>query len=153
LFSLIITGLALTQCSKDEKIVPFTDSEVIRLLSGDTTKSWLRISFQLNGADQDLDDCNLYTVTTFYLGTSDSLKYTVVTAPDYCLSQADTLESGDWSILGQEQSQNIADKIQLISEGDTIQYQIDQITSLYLNLSRTAEDLLYHSRFEAIMPE
>lgn len=153
LFLLIISGFILIQCAKDEKIVPFTESEVIRLLSGDTTKSWLRISFKLNGADEDLNDCDLHTITTFYLDTSDSLKYTIVSNPVYCQSEADTLELGDWRIMGQEENQNIADRIELIFNGDTLQYQIDQVTSLYFNLSRSENDLLYQSGFEAILSD
>ncbi len=150
---LVFLGFILMYCSDDDKIVPFTEDEVIRLLSGDTTKSWLRVSFQLNGSDQGSDDCDLHTVTTFYIGSLDSLKYTVVSNPDYCQSQTDTLESGNWRILGREENKDIADKIEFIFEGDTLQQRIEQITSLYLILRGSENDLLFQSDYEAILPE
>ena len=152
--SLLATlGSMFSNCTEDEKMVPFTESEVIRLLSGDTTKSWLRVSFQLNGADQGSDDCDLYTITTFYIGPSDSLKYTIVSNPVYCPSPADTLESGDWRILNRTDNQETADKIEFIFEGDTLQKQIEQITSLYLYLSQSENELLFQSSYDAIIPE
>ena len=150
---LVIMGIILSDCAEDERIIPFSESELIRLLSGDTTKSWLRVSFQLNGADQGSDDCDLYTITTFYIGASDSLKYTIVSNPDYCQSPTDTLESGNCRILGRTDNPDIADKIEFIFEGDTLLQQIEQITSLYLYLSQSENELLFQSGYEAIIPE
>ena len=150
---LVLIGSLASNCSEDEKMVPFTESEVIRLLSGDTTKSWLRVSFQLNGADQGLDDCDLHTIMTFYIGTSDSLKYSIVSNPAYCQAEVDTLEMGYWRVLGSGENEDITNQIEFIFEGDTLQQQIEQITSLYLNLSQSENELLFQSGYEAVIPE
>jgi hypothetical protein len=153
IFIILILGSVMMNCAEEERMVPFTESEVIRLLSGDTTKSWLRIAFELNGADQGMDDCNLYTITTFFITSSDSLKYTIVSSPDYCQSQTDTLEIGDWRILSSGDNQDVADGIEFIFEGDTVEQTIDRVTSIYLNLSRSANELFFQSRYQAILPE
>jgi len=149
----VLIGSLISNCTEDEKMIPFTESEVIRLLSGDTTKSWTRVSFQLNGADQGLNDCDLKTITTFYIGASDSLKYTIVSDPVYCQTQGDTLEVGYWRILGSAEDEEIAKQIEFIIEGDTLQQQIEQITSLYLNLSQSENELFFQSSYEALIPE
>lgn len=143
----------ISNCNENEKMVPFTESEVIRLLSGDTTKSWIRMSFKMNGEDQALSDCELYTITTFYLGTSDSLRYRIVTNPAICQSQADTLETGFWRILGRDNDNEIADKVEFIFDGDTTQQQINQVTSLFLTLNRSEDDNFYETVYEAVIPE
>jgi hypothetical protein len=134
-------------------MVPFTKPEVIRLLSGDTTKSWLRVSFKMNGEDQGLNECDLHNITNFYIDASDSLKYRIVSNPADCQWQIDTLEAGYWRILGRDDNNEIAEKIEFVFEGDTTQHQIKQVTSLYLILNRSKEDLFFETAYETVIPE
>jgi hypothetical protein len=142
-----------TRCTEDVKVVEFTNTEVIRLLSGDSTKSWLRVSYKLDGHDHSLGECDLQAISTFYLDDFDSLKYVIRLNPVVCQSISDTLESGYWQIIGKFGKPDIAEKIEFVQNSDTISRDIVQISSLYLTLSGSEGESILETSFEAVIPD
>jgi len=143
----------LGSCAEEEKMVVFTEPEAVRLLSGDTIKSWNRVAFRINGQPAGLDDCELQTVTAFYLDQTDSMKFLILANPVLCGGTADTLEAGYWRIIGREGASEIADKIEFVIGGDTTLKDISMMTSLFLTLTGSGEDQSVEENFEVIIPE
>ena len=153
IFMIFLPILLSTGCGDEVKVVTFTTDEATRLLSGDTTKSWLRTAYVVNGQPQYTDPCELQTITTFLIDASDSAKFVVHRHPDICPGNSDTLETGYWRVVGKITNADIADRIEFVLEGDTLLRNIDMITSLYLDLSLNREGSSEQSSFEAILPE
>lgn len=145
--------LNLSYCTEDVKTVEFTINEVERLLSGDTTKSWLRVAYVVDGQPPISDPCQLQTISTFYLDDSDTARYIIFSNPVICGSQSDTLETGYWSIIGKPGNTSIAGSIELVQQGDTVIRGISEITSLYLKLSGSIDESTLEVSYEAIIPD
>jgi hypothetical protein len=138
----------LNSCAEEEKNIVFTESELIRLLSGDTTKSWNRIAFFMDGEASLLEECDIGTVSTFYVDETDSLKFLIRSNPDLCNGNADTLEIGYWRIIERESNEDLMDKIEFVVKEDTTLKSITRITSRFLNLNQSGDEEI----FEAIIP-
>jgi hypothetical protein len=149
IYFLTIGFFLWNSCAEEEKIIVFTESELIRLLSGDTTKSWNRIAFFMDGQASSLEDCDLNTVTTFYVDDTDSLKYLIRSNPVLCNGDADTLETGYWRIIEKENNDDLRDKIEFVVNEDTTLKIISRVTSRFLNLDQLGDEEV----FEAIIPE
>jgi hypothetical protein len=155
LFSAIslVLGLFLAECTEDVKIVEFTRAEVERLLTGDTLKNWLRVAFTLDGEAQFTEVCALQTISTFYVDESDSARFVVLSNPAVCNSRSDSLAFGYWRIIGRQGNKDIADKIELVQQGDTVLRDIRQITSLYMTLTGSENESAIEVSYEAIIPD
>jgi hypothetical protein len=143
----------LSDCSEEVKTVEFTRAEVERLLSGDTTKSWLRVAYNVDGQAGLTEPCDLQTISTYFLDESDSARFVILSNPVVCGSVSDTLATGYWQIIGREENQNIADKLELVQQGDTVWRNIKQITSLYMTLTGSINESTLEVSYEAIIPD
>lgn len=153
IFSIIIISLLHYHCAEEEKIVIFSESEVIRLLSGDSTKSWIRIAIKTNGQDQELTECDLRNVTKFYIGDLDSLKYSISKNPFDCEGDTLIINEGIWRIISAEDDIDMAEKIEFISKGDSLVKNINEITSLFLKLDWVENESLIEESFMVNLPE
>lgn len=131
----------------------FTINEAERLLSGDTTKSWLRVSYVLDGQPGITDPCQLQTISTFYLDDSDTTRFVIASNPVVCASLSDTLETGYWRITGKPGNISIADSIEFVQHGDTVMRKIAEITSLYMTLTGSMDGSKLEESYQAIIPE
>lgn len=143
----------LSYCTEDVKTVEFTINEVERLLSGDTTKSWLRVAYIVDGQPPFTDPCQLQTISTFYLDDTDTTRYIILSNPTVCGSLSDTLETGYWRIIGNPANTSIADGIEFVQQGDTVMRHIAEITSLFMTLSGTIDESTLEVSYEAIIPD
>lgn len=123
----------LLACGDKENIVVFNRSEVIRLLSSDTSKSWTRLDVTIDGIPNNYTECEMFT-NTQYISRKDSLIYIISAQPEYCDGNSEIIESGLWDLF---EESNISDRIDRIAyysfEGDTIVKEMLEITSLYLS--------------------
>ena len=140
-------GLLFYSCSDEENMVVFNRSEVIRLLSNDSTKLWTRNHLFENGQLVEMEECSLRT-TTSYKVRSDSMIYAISTSDQYC-NTLDLLDSGLWDVLEDGSSTGRIDKIVYYSGEDTTVKKILEITSLILRLESIQGDLQYEEIFES----
>ncbi len=128
--------LLLLACTKQQDYVDFNNQELIRLLSGDSTKEWVRVAEYKNGNEVNTDPCSLRLLYQFQNpgGTTDSLPLAIYNNPRAC-NQVDTLiTSGIWLIKGTITNANEEDSIVMIF-GNTVQtFGISNITSNSLKL-------------------
>ncbi len=153
LLPLLIITLFYYYCAEEEKTIVFSESEVIRLLSGDTTKSWIRFSKKINGQDQELSECDLHVVTKFYIGDLDSLKYSIGKYPSDCGGDNTIIDEGIWQIISAESDIDNARIIEFISKGDTLTKNIDEITSLLLRLDWVENESQIEESFMVLVEE
>lgn len=153
----ILTGILyvcaglLISCSDKENEVFFNDNEVIRLLSNDSSKSWIRKSLIIDGQTSDLSECDLSHLTTFYSNSSGQT-YIIETIPEFCGGNPVRLDSGSWEVLEESSISDRIDRIVYNSSdgGSSVKY-IQQITSLFLNTEEDLSGSVVQESFESEM--
>ena len=73
----IFNIISIVSCDSDEKPIIFTAEEIQRLISGDSSKIWIRTGKIVQGQSADLSNCELYLTTEFAVDESDSLKFKI----------------------------------------------------------------------------
>lgn len=143
----ITCTLIFISCSDDENVVTFNKSEVIRLLSNDTSKLWTRNHLFENGQSVEIEECSLKTIINYKI-RSDSLIYTISTSDQYC-NTIELLDSGLWDVQEDGSFTGRIDKIVYYSGEDSTVKNILEITSLILRLESFKEDSQYEEIFES----
>jgi hypothetical protein len=139
----------LVSCGDKENIVVFTYSEVVRLLSNDSTKSWERKTLVIDGQSPEMSECDLYT-STEYISRNDSLIYITESIPDFCSGEIELLDSGYWDVLEESIISDRIDRIAYYSvDGDTTYKNIREITSIFLSLEHELNNSRIQESFEA----
>lgn len=144
--SAFIFVLLLLSCSDSENIVTFNRDEVIRLLSNDSSKTWLRKNYSENDQQIELEECSLKT-ETIYKHRNDSMIYTISTIDQFC-DTVILLDSGLWDVAEDGSFTGRIDKIIYYSGEDTLAKEILEITSLFLRLQRSKGETSYEEFFE-----
>jgi hypothetical protein len=146
-----VLGIAFTliffSCSDSENEVIFDRSEVIRLLSIDSSKLWIRNYLFENGQSAEIEECSLKTIINYKI-RRDSLIYTISTSDQYC-NTIELLDSGLWDVLEDGSFTGRIDKIVYYSGEDSTVKKILEITSLRLGLEGFKEDSQYEEIFES----
>ena len=141
-------------CMKEEAAIDFSAEELTRLISGDSTKTWVRVRQAIDGTDSDLDPCDLKLLYQFsVIGTSGSDKtYNILRNTEVCSNQ-DSLVSGDpWELTDEKSGTAIKDSLQLISGQDTSRYGIYFITSMSMKLTKRTGEKVIENDFEIYNP-
>jgi hypothetical protein len=139
-------------CSNDENIIVFTEPEVVRLLTNDSSKSWTRTAISIDGQIPEISDCELLIETKYFSSGTDQI-YIVESIDDYCGGSSVRLDSGSWEAL---EESNISDRINRIAyysgNGETKIKMILEITSLYLTTEVDSMDLVVREAFQSASP-
>jgi hypothetical protein len=139
-------------CGSDENIVVFTDSEVIRLLSNDSTKTWERKIVLIDGQSAGYSECDLFTNIKYYSG-NDSLIYSIGSQPDFCGGMKELLDSGYWEVLEESNQSNRIDRIAYYSiNGDTTVKKIMEITAIFLTTENDIDNEVVRETYESRLP-
>lgn len=147
------TAGVLVSCGDKENVVIFTQAEVIRLLSGDSVKAWLRMDVTIDGTPNNLSECDLFT-STRYISRNDSLIYMVESLADFCDGTSAALDSGYCKLYEESVISDRIDRIAYFSvRGDSTGKQLIEITSLYLILQENKESSVYTESFEYSFPD
>ena len=116
-FSIVL--FLFTSCGEDENLVVFTESEVVRLLSNDSSKTWIRKVLTIDGQTPEISECELLIETKYFSSNAEQI-YIIESIDDYCGGTSERLDSGSWEAL---EESNISDRIDRIAyhsgEGET----------------------------------
>ena len=120
-----------------QNYVDFSGTELIRLLCGDSVKSWVRTKYALNGSDQSLEPCELKLIYQFQYNanTTEGLPFYIHLNPDECNNLDSISVTGTWSVIDDISGAGIKDTLILVSGNDSIKYGIRNITSLNMKLT------------------
>jgi hypothetical protein len=136
-------------CGDKENIVVFTYSEVIRLLSNDSSKSWDRKAMTIDGQAQETNECDLYS-NTIYIHRNDSLIYIITSQSEFCGGEEVVLDSGYWDVIEESVISDRIDRIAYYSlDGDTTYKDLKEITSVFLTLESDIDDATVQESFES----
>lgn len=150
---IFLNVLLLCSCGNEENIVVFTRSEVIRLLSNDSTKSWERKRILSDGEPGSLSDCDLFT-STQYISEMDNLIFISRTDPDYCGGSSMKLDSGSWDVLEESLISDRIDRIAYYSvNGDTTVKEIRDISALNLTTEYLSNGTSIRETYESGLPD
>ena len=146
IFPLII----ISGCTGGERFIDFNTTELVRLLSGDSVKHWVRTRYSVDGEVQSLSECELSQITTFvfYKNTPASLEYMIETDSVLCNHPASVIETGDCLISDYINSKVSLDSLSFISGGDTATFGINSITSKFFKISGYKNNNRIESDFE-----
>ena len=137
-----------TSCGEDENLVVFTESEVVRLLSNDSSKTWIRKVLTIDGQTPEISECELL-IETKYFSSNTERTYIIESIDDYCGGTSERLDSGSWEAL---EESNISDRIDRIAyhsgDGETKIKKILEITSLFLTTEADSVGLVIQETFE-----
>ncbi len=147
-----IVFLLFASCGNDENIVVFTEPEVVRLLSNDSSKSWIRKIITENGQTPEISDCELL-IQTKYISSSTEQIYIVESISDFCNGITEQLDSGSWEALEESSLSERIDRIAYYSAdaGTTIK-NIQEITSLFLTTEEEKDGTIIQETFEPLLP-
>jgi len=149
---LFILIFLLGSCSDRENIVVFTNSEAIRLLSNDSSKTWERRNVVIDGQTTDMSECELFS-NTIYVSRNDSLIYLTKTLSDYCDGHSDLLDSGLWDVLEESTISDRIDRIAYYSfSGDTTIKNIRELTAIILTTEDDSGSSVLQETFESRLP-
>jgi hypothetical protein len=145
--------LLFASCGEDENLVVFTEPEIVRLLSNDSSKSWIRKTITVDGQTPEISECELIIETKYYSSNTEQI-YIVESIDDFCGGISEQLDSGSWDAL---EESNISDRIDRIAYysgdgGTTIKY-IKEITSLYLTIEEDKDGSMVQETFESSLPD
>jgi len=145
--------LLIASCSNDENIVVFTEQEVVRLLSNDSSKSWVRKIITLDGQTPEISECELLIQTKYFSSNTEQV-YIIESIDDYCDGITERLDSGSWEALAESSISDRIDRIAYYSGdgGTTIKY-IKEITSLYLTIEEEKDGSIVQETFESTLPD
>lgn len=145
--------LLIASCSNDENIVVFTEQEVVRLLSNDSSKSWIRKILTLDGQTPEISECELLIQTKYFSSNTEQI-YIIESVDDYCDGITERLDSGSWEAL---EESNISDRIDRIAyysaDGGTSIKNIKEITSLFLTTEEEKDGTIIQETFEPLIPD
>lgn len=148
----VITYLLLLilflSCSKDEKVIVFTRDEVIKLLTADTSKTWSRYSYRINGSDAEVNECVLRQQVTFFY-QPDSLYFLILPSADICDPGSYEIR-GRWDVLEDPQINDRYNQVQYVISNDTLVKQIGEISSLYLDVSFSEAEDVFTEKFQVV---
>jgi hypothetical protein len=151
--SLFVLLLFIASCSNDENIVVFTEQEVVRLLSNDSSKSWMRKIITLDGQTPEISECELLIQTKYFSSNTGQI-YIIESVDDYCDEIAERLDSGSWEAL---EESNISERINRIAyysaDGGTTIKNLKEITSLFLTLEEENDGAIIRETFEPLIPD
>lgn len=138
-------------CADDENIVVFTESEVVRLLSNDSSKSWIRKGITIDGQSPEISECELLIETKYFSSNTDQI-YIIESIDNYCGGTTERLDSGSWDALVES---NISDRIDRIAyysgNGETKIKKILEITSIFLTTEVDSLGLVVQESFESTL--
>ena len=125
-------------CDIEEQGVDYSGDEIRRLLSGDSIKHWIRLSYTIQGSDADADECSLKHMLIFKYNDTSSpdLEFEIRTLPIFCNGTDSTLITGNCIITDVLPSTGTNDSISFVTAADTINYVLIQATSLVLKMER-----------------
>jgi hypothetical protein len=140
-----------TSCGDGENIVVFTESEVVRLLSNDSSKSWVRKAITIDGQSPEISECELLIETKYFSSNTNQI-YFIESTDEYCGGTSVRLDSGSWEALVES---NISDRIDRIAyysgNGDTKIKKILEITSIHLTTEADSLGLVIQETFESTL--
>jgi hypothetical protein len=144
--------IILSGCIKEDRFIDFSEAEIMRLISGDSTKQWVRTRQVIDGKEQNNDECILkHKLTFIYLSQSpDKIEYQIHRDPDICHLPDSIIESGSCHISDLKPGPNVKDTISFIVGQDTTRYGINFITSLFLNIKCKKNGVITESDYEWI---
>lgn len=133
----IISIFIFCSCAKEIRYVDFNEAELIRLISGDSIKSWTRISHMEEGQEGNLNECNLKLVYVFNSGNDnpDLRTFEVRNNPSICQSPDTVLIGGHWIIDDEITGKDTEDTLRFIIGTDTTSYGVNKITSISMDLT------------------
>ena len=138
-------------CGEDENVVVFTESEVVQLLSNDSSKSWVRKAITIDGQSPEISECDLLIETRYFSSNADQI-YIIESIDDYCGGTSERLDSGSWEALVES---NISDRIDRIAyysgNGETRIKKILEITSVYLTTEADSLGQVLQEAFESTL--
>lgn len=144
--------LLITSCGNDENIVVFTEPEVVRLLSNDSSKTWIRKIVIENGQTPEIPECDLMTQTRYISSNSEQI-YIIESIDDFCDGITEQLDSGSWEVLEESNLSERIDRIAYYSgDGGTTIKNIQEITSLYLRTEEEKDGTITEETFESSQP-
>ena len=152
LIAFILFAMLFVSCSDEENIVVFTSSEVIRLLSNDSSKFWERKQVIINGKPSEVSECELFT-NTEYIRRNDSLIYITTSMAEFCNGNSEILDSGFWDVLEESTISDRIDRIAYYSvDGDTTIKKMREITSMLLVTENDTGSSVIQETFESTLP-
>lgn len=150
-FSLILA--LFVSCGDDENIVVFTESEVVRLLSSDSSKTWSRKDVVVDGQSPEIEECELLIEISYFSSNTEQI-YIVESIDDFCGGVSEQLDSGSWEAL---EESNISDRIDRIAyysgDGETTIKRIQEITSLFLTTEEDSDGSVIRETFVSEIPD
>ncbi len=146
-------SLLFTSCGNDENIVLFTEPEVVRLLSNDSSKSWIRKIITEDGQTPEISDCELL-IQTKYISSNTEKTYIIESIEEFCDGITERLDSGSWEALEESSISDRIDRIAYYSaDGGTTIKNIKEITSLFLTTEVEENGILIQETFEPLLPD
>lgn len=152
-FGLIILGFAaamLTGCFPSEDAKPvYTTSQIIRLLTNDSTKVWFLMNQSVEGTSQSLSDCTLQDsiLLTKRVNAKKKNKSTILNDSTQCMPAIIWPISGEWEVLDNGLSKYPQDSIQTLGE-DTVQARILLLTTHTLRLTYKHQDSIFEEIYQ-----
>jgi hypothetical protein len=149
---LLIVLLLNASCGNDENIVVFTEPEVVRMLSNDSSKSWIRKMITVDGQTPEISECELLIQTKYFSSNTEQV-YIIESIDDFCGGITEQLDSGSWEALEESGLSDRIDRIAYYSgQGGTTIKNIKEITSLYLTTEEENDGTIIQETFESSQP-
>ena len=148
-----IVLLLIASCGNDENLVVFTEPEVVRLLSNDSSKSWTRKIITVDGQTPEISECELSIETTYYSSNTEQI-YIVESINEFCGGITEQLDSGSWEALAESSLSDRIDRI-AYNSGDGVKTikKILEITSIYLTTEEEKDGAIIQETFESSLPD
>jgi hypothetical protein len=147
---IMVTGFpGLLGCSNQDHYVDFTEPELIRLISGDSVKSWVRVNMVKDGKEQNSDECLLRQKYIFNRigNTGNVLDFEIHSDSAICNSPETIIESGSCNILNYKTGPGVNDSISYVAGIDTTKMAIISISSVNMSLRGKIKGSLIESDF------
>ncbi len=145
LLLILIFSTAMCSCEEDGAVVDFSQDELIRLLTGDSVKSWI-----LTSRNQELMNCEQDDRFIFQIPdtTNDSLSFNFESGPVLCPGQLDSIIlKGTWNVS----SRVGPDTLFLMLPDDTLFRIIQQISSEIMVIQYRDNGELVEEQFLSIL--
>ncbi len=149
LILLSVFMLILAGCQEDDIPLGFYDYQVVRLLTNDSSKTWMRTQYIENGQNQPISTCadSLYLYFLIAENTRNDSVDAFEIIPKVSCTTSDTLLLGRFAAASAD---NIFIDQLLYADGPIDFMQVENITSRFLKLTYERDGAGISASFEAV---